>query len=209
MRARKPIKGKPPKKPKAPIGAKPTRVPKPKKITDIIRDARSIIITRFKKAGRTPPVRYSRPTPKDMKKLKVSIIENQIATGYLLEFNYGVKQMAGRVGGWKNDPRPVILVFMDDKFNYIEGINTNYLSEYYMKKIREIMKRFPGVGGEMLYDIFKKTAKPAIKGYRKYIRSSLRNVYMYVYADDVMREVDRMHKERQKRREKNKPKGKK
>jgi hypothetical protein len=109
----------------------------------------------------------------------------------MFEFIYGNKQMPGQVGGWKNDPRPVVLVFMDDGQYYIEGINTNYLSDHYMKKIRQIMSRFPGVNQDNLLNITKRVAPYAIKkGYRKYIRSSLRDVYIYVYKDDFEREVD-------------------
>ncbi len=201
--ALKPLK---PMKPKPPKGSKPIKVIKPKKKSEIVQRYIHNITSRFHRFGKKPPIRYRRQAPEDMRKIKVSVIENQINTGYLLEFVYGAHQMQGQVGGWKNDPRPVILVFSDDKFKYIEGINTNYLSDYYLKKLREIMLRFPGVDGENLYSIFKKTAKPAIAGYRKYIRASLKDVYIYVYKDDVLREVDRLHKERQRQKEKMKGK---
>lgn len=170
----------------------------PKKKSDPYRiryhDNRNIL-GRFAKANKKPPVRYRRPVPKDMSKVIVHLAIKKLKAGCVLEFKYGKKQNPGQVGGWKNDPRPVLLVFHDDRAKYIEGINTNYLSEWYLKKLRSIMTRFPGVDGEALYNIFKRTAKRAIKlGYRKYIRSSFKDTYRYVYKDELARELDDMAK---------------
>ena len=147
------------------------------------------------KKGKKPPVRYRRPVPKGMVKVAVTLKDKKLKSGYIMEFKYGRKQKPGQVGGWKNDPRPVILLFWDDKIKYVEGVNTNYLSEYYVKKIRQIMNRFPGVEGEQLYGIFKRTAKHALKkGYRKYIRANLRDQFIYVYENELMRTLDELAK---------------
>lgn len=110
-------------------------------------------------------------------------LAEKFPTGTILEFQYGKKQVYGEVGGWKNDPKPVLLIFYDDNFNYIEGLNTNYLSDHYLLKLRQIIVRFPGVidkAGKQLYKIVKRTAPFALaKGYRKYIRTSLRNAFTY------------------------------
>lgn len=150
------------------------------------------------KRGKKPPVRYRRPVPKGMVKVSVTLKDKKLKSGYIMEFKYGRKQKPGQVGGWKNDPRPVILLFHDDKIKYIEGVNTNYLSEYYVKKIRQIMNRFPGVDGELLYNIFKRTAKFALKkGYRKYMRASLKDMYLYVYENELQRTLDELAKSKQ------------
>ena len=95
--------------------------------------------------------------------------------GSILSFVYGKKQRPGQVGGWKNDKSPLLLVFYDDGVRYIEGINTNYLSKWYIKRLRTLIRTFPGVDGEEFYNIVKKTAWYAVgKGYRKYMRASLR-----------------------------------
>lgn len=136
-------------------------------------------------------VRYKRPVPRGMVKQKIKMI-NEIATGEILEFNYGYKQKPGEVGGWKNDPKPVLLVFYDDGSEYIEGLNTNYLSDYYLRKLKRIIAKFPGITiqpkekkmGMKLYDVVSKTAAYAVKkGYRKYLRKNLRNTYLYVIPD--------------------------
>lgn len=153
---------------------------------------------RMAKKGKKPPVRYRRPVPKGMVKVAVTLKDKKLKTGYLMEFKYGRKQKPGQVGGWKNDPRPVIMLFHDDKIKYIEGVNLNYLSEWYVKKVRQIMNRFPGVDGEQLYNIFKRTAKFALKkGYRKYMRVSFRDMFLYVYENELQRTLDELAKSTQ------------
>lgn len=84
-------------------------------------------------------------------------------TGEYLEFSYG---------RWKNDPKPDLLVFYDDGSKYIEGINVNYLSYSYIKKLNDIIDRYPGIDGMQLYEIVLRTAYQAVQnGYRKYLRS--------------------------------------
>jgi hypothetical protein len=169
------------------------RVVRPRRVA-----TREYILEKFRKRGKKPPVRYRRSVPKGMVKVGIRMKNRKVETGYIVEFKYGFKQKTGQVGGWKNDPRPVMLCFHDDKIKYIEGINTNYLSEWYLKKIRTIMKRFPGVDGEQLYRMFKRTAKAAIKkGYRKYMRESFRDVYLYVYENDLERTLDELAKQTQ------------
>ena len=190
-KAKKP-KTKPVKATRKPVKVKSKQKAKAKRKRPIVR---IIVLKRFAKKKKKPPVRYRRPTPRGMVKLHVQLKDNKLRTGNLFEFKYGYKQVYPQVGGWKNDPRPVILLFYDDEIKYIEGVNTNYLSEWYIKKIRQIMTRFPGVDGVKLYDIFKRTAKFAItKGYRKYIRSSFRDIYLYVYQDELLRELDELAK---------------
>lgn len=160
------------------------------------------IYGRFSSKKKKPPIRYLRPVPDGMTKITVSLIHT-FEPGTILEFVYGEKQKPGQVGGWKNDRRPVLLIFMDDGFRYIEGLNTNYLSPYYMKKLQLIQDRFPGFGkdGRMMYKIVWRTGRFAIqKGYRKYIRTSLRDRYIYVYKDKVTQTLEKLAQEDVQRR---------
>jgi hypothetical protein len=134
------------------------------------------------------PIIYKRPVPRGFKKQELKLVK-EVKTGSIIEFVYGSKQKVGQVGGYKNDRRPVLLVFYDDGKKYIEGLNTNYLSRYYLFKLNQIRKRFPGIlvdkannkTGEMFYKIVKRTAPYAVgKGYRKYMRKSLKSTFLYV-----------------------------
>ncbi len=112
-------------------------------------------------------------------------MNNSVDTGLLLEFSYGKKQKPGQVGGYKNDPRPLLLVFYDDGEKYIEGLNTHYISKLYIKKLNSILNKYPGISKSnnviLLYQIVKKTALPAVKkGYRKYLRDNARRTFIYV-----------------------------
>ena len=99
---------------------------------------------------------------------------NSLNTGDILEFNYGSKHVRGDTGGRKHDPKPALFVFHDDQSNYVEGLNTHYLSYYYISKLLKLLKLYPGIDGAKLYDIVKVTAPGAVRsGYRKYIRSSI------------------------------------
>lgn len=182
-------------------GVPPKR--KMKKQTAILREYRREVLGRFTSRRKKIPVRYLRKTPDGMKKVKLTKHIYSINCGYLAEFGYGDHQMQGQIGGWKNDPRPIILTFSDDGRMYVEGINTNYLPDVYMKRLLLLMRRFPGLGSVDLYDIFKRTAHQAIKsGYRKYIRRSMRDIYIYVYEDEFLREYDRQAKMNQKKDQK-------
>jgi len=131
------------------------------------------------------PTIYRRPIPRDMVKKKTKLV-NEVETGEILEFIYGIRQKPGQVGGWKNDPRPTLLVFYDDKRKYIEGLNTNYLSRYYIIKLKYIMAKFPGMrkDGKLFYKVIKVTAPYALKkGYRKYMRKSLHHTFLHVYKE--------------------------
>jgi hypothetical protein len=126
-------------------------------------------------------IRYKRPTPRGVVKEQVILTPRKFNSGELIEFRYGLKQKPGQIGGWKNDPKPALLVFYDDGHNYIEGVNTHYLSEYYLKKVIILPKIFPGIEGTEIYDVIKRTApKVLAKGYRKYIRTSLKSIFRYV-----------------------------
>lgn len=137
----------------------------------------------MKKRIERKPIIYKRPVPRGVQRFRHKMLQ-EVKTASILEFVYGVKQKPGQVGGYKNDRRPVLLVFYDDGKKYIEGINTNYLSRYYLIKMNLIVKKYPGVAkdGKFFYKIVKRTAPWAVKkGYRKYIRSSLKDTFLYVY----------------------------
>lgn len=171
-------------------------MPNKKKSTKIIK------IRGGGKRGR-PPVRYRRPTPKNMSRVEVRRRKgSRFRTGMILEFSYGKKQKPGEVGGWKTDPKPRLLVFFDDKETYIEGINTNYLSDYYLRKLSMIINKYPGLvsgeGGDAMdstharrfYKIIKLTAPFAIKkGYRKYLRDSIIQPVVFMYDDEIANEI--------------------
>lgn len=161
-----------------------------------LKDARGRFTNHFIAKRKIPPIRYHRSTPPDMRKISYRVGKGiPVNTGYMMEFVYGEKQVYPQVGGWKTDQRPVLLVYNDDGVRIIEGINTNYLSEHYMKKVRQIMSRFPGINQDGLYTITKRVAPYAIKkGYRKYIRQSLRDTFIYVYENEFMREIDKLAK---------------
>ncbi len=136
---------------------------------------------RAKKKIKRKPVRYLRRIKPGYVREVVTLTE-QLNTGDILEFQYGRKQKPGQVGGWKNDPKPKLLVFYDDKIKYIEGINTNYLSDWYLMRLNNILKKYPGINGEELYDIVMRSTKGAVqKGYRKYIRASVKNPLKHIY----------------------------
>ncbi len=171
-------------------------MPNKKKSTKIIK------IRGGGKRGR-PPVRYRRQPPKNMSSVLVTMRKGmRFRIGILLEFSYGTKQNIGEVGGWKNDPKPRLLVFYDDKQKYIEGLNTNYLSDYYIRKLNIIISKYPGLvsgeGGDAVdsanakrfYAIIKKTAPFAIKkGYRKFLRKSIISPVVFMYGDEILNEL--------------------
>lgn len=127
------------------------------------------------------PVRYLRRIKPGYIREEVNL-SSEVKTGTILEFTYGRKQKPGQVGGWKNDPKPKLLVFYDDRLKYIEGVNTNYLSDWYLSRLNKILLKFPGINGEELYNIVKTSAKGVVeKGYRKYIRPSLKRPMKHIY----------------------------
>ena len=128
-------------------------------------------------------IRYKRPIGKGYIREDVSLA-HALDMGIILEFNYGRKQKQGQVGGWKNDPRPKILLLYDDGSEYLEGLNTNYLSDYYLVKLKKLQIRFPGLDGEEFYDVLKRSALYALKkGYRKYMRKSVNKATKIVPKD--------------------------
>ena len=131
---------------------------------------------------------YRRPVPRGMIKEGIKMLK-PVETGIVLEFKYGFKkQMPGETGSYKNDPRPTLLVFYDDGHKYVEGININYLSRYYLIKVRQIVRKFPGItkDGRIFYKVIKMTASYAVKkGYRKYLRQSIREAFLHIYEPEV------------------------
>lgn len=120
------------------------------------------------------PIRYHRNIPNTI--LEARTLLKEFKTGEIVHFTYGQRQEAGETGGWKNDPRPRLLVYYDDGNKYIEGVNTNYLPTAYLVRLMKLLVSFPGIGGRELYSIVKRTAPEAHKkGYRKYFRTSMRN----------------------------------
>jgi len=131
------------------------------------------------------PVRYKHPVAKGML-VQSTNMNDAHDTGTVLEFNYGNRQKKGQVGGWKNDPRPSLLIFHDDGSKYLEGVNLNYLSYYYVKKLQALLKRFPGITGEELYLVVSKSASYALKkGYRKYLRPSVKSPHKLVMGESI------------------------
>jgi hypothetical protein len=101
---------------------------------------------------------------------------NRIPAGTLIEFQYGVKKKLDESGGWKGDPRPILLVFYDDQDEYIEGINTNYLNAGFLREFIDVLHKAPGVGkspndGKLLYKLMKSVEPDLLKAYRKYKRN--------------------------------------
>lgn len=106
----------------------------------------------------------------------------RVPSGTLLEFQYGAKKPVNEAGGWHGDPRPVLLVFFDDKSEFIEGINVNYLANAeYMRLLAAIDKmELPEdsmQAGKMLYEFVKSIAPGALNGYRKYKRNKIRSMF--------------------------------
>ncbi len=139
---------------------------------------------------KTRPVRYKHPIGAGML-LNSTNMQDAHDTGTLLEFKYGTKQKPGQAGGWKNDPAPSLLVFHDDGDQYIEGINLHYLSYYYVKRLQTLIRKFPGINGNELYLVVKRSAPYAVKkGYRKYIRASVNSPHKLELGENLERERD-------------------
>jgi len=140
--------------------------------------------------NKTKPIMYKRLPPDGFIKVEQHM-DKEIKLGTILEFQYGQKQKYGEVGGWKNDPIPQLLVIYDEFHNtsdsiipHIEGINLNYLSDYYVQRLKAIQMKFPGIDGEDFYRILKRTAEFAVKkGYRRYLRKSIKNPKIIVYKE--------------------------
>lgn len=136
---------------------------------------RSLTLEMLKRKKANAPLRYQRLLEEGT--FVPTKTTSALPTGTLVQFTYGRKQEVGEVGGWKNDPRPKLVVFYDDGQKYIEGININYLPNTYLSVLMKLLVTFPGITGEQLYKVVKLSAPNSIlKGYRKYIRSSFRNV---------------------------------
>jgi hypothetical protein len=108
-------------------------------------------------------------------------LAGRIPAGTLIEFQYGAKKL-DEAGGWKGDPRPILLVFYDDQDEYIEGINTNYLSASFLREFLDVVKKAPGIGksptgGKRLYKLMKSIEPDLLKAYRKYKRGVILTVW--------------------------------
>ena len=114
-----------------------------------------------------------RTLPLTLKK-KIIRPKSRIDVGSIIEFRYGTKT-PNKVGGWKQDPTPVILVLYDDGLNNIlEGINLNYLTDIEFNKVLRVLysKTFSKVDGKFLYEELKKKTG-LVKAYRMYKRKSI------------------------------------
>lgn len=106
----------------------------------------------------------------------------RIGPGLLIEFQYGAKKNIGESGGWKGDPKPILLVLYDDHKEYIEGINTNYLNQKFLNELMKVLAMMPGVSqdynnGKQLYKMLKEISPDILKGYRKYKRNVIRRIW--------------------------------
>ena len=104
-------------------------------------------------------------------------LATRVPAGTLVEFQYGTRKL-NESGGWKNDPRPVLLVFYDDQENYIEGINTNYLNSTILRELLNAVRQAKGIentleGGKRLYELVKSVGPDTLIGYRKYNRHKI------------------------------------
>ena len=105
---------------------------------------------------------------------------SRLYAGTYVEFQYGVKKL-DEAGGWKGDPRPILLVFYDDFKKYIEGINTNYLSPNQFQSLFKLTKSVikenenvdPIYDGERLYQLIKNSNPSLLSGYRRYLRNNI------------------------------------
>ena len=108
-------------------------------------------------------------------------LAGRIPAGTLIEFQYGTKK-PDETGGWKGDPRPILLVFYDDQDDYIEGINTNYLNAGFLREFIDVVKKAPGIGkspdgGKRLYRLMKSIEPELLTAYRKYKRNVILTVW--------------------------------
>jgi len=124
---------------------------------------------------------YRRNRSIKFKKSRVRL-SSRVPAGTLIEFQYGVQKEVNESGGWKNDPRPILLVFYDDQSEYIEGVNTNYLEDKFLRDFMEVLENAPGIGkstdsGKRLYKLMKSVDPDLLKAYRKYKRKSILAVW--------------------------------
>lgn len=124
------------------------------------------------------PARYRRNKIANISKKRLRVA-HRVPAGILLEFHYGVPKPITEVGGWHNDPRPLLIVFYDDHNDIIEGINTNYLTDDQLRKVLDAIKLLPinlgesTLDGQLLYKHLKSLTPEALTGYRKYKRKKI------------------------------------
>lgn len=106
--------------------------------------------------------------------------------GDFIEFQYGDRHPYGVRGGWKNDPRPILLVFYDELLTYIEGINTNYITDVELKQLLEVLSDMDlnlrrGKMSKTIVDQFYQRVKnrnpKILRGYRKYMRDNITAIW--------------------------------
>lgn len=112
-----------------------------------------------------------------------------IDAGKLIRFSYG-QRSEDKPGGWKNDPRPIIVVLYDDKEKYIEGININYFTTQEIGQFFALLSKYgkPIINeesGQQLYKFIKDQAPDLLKkAYRKFKRESI--VMAFEYQADIL-----------------------
>jgi len=100
-----------------------------------------------------------------------------IKTGDIVNFIYK---------NYQHDKKPKVFVFGASK-SHIEGINTNYLSDIQIRKIREFIKKHPSVAGavrklmrmsgKILYQVFKRTVlRGTLEFYRMYLTEYMKSI---------------------------------
>jgi hypothetical protein len=130
---------------------------------------------------RKPVLDYSRILKFDPERISLG---ESIDAGTLIRFTYGQKSV-DRPGGWKNDPRPIIIVLYDDQKKYIEGINVNYLNTAEIGQLFSLLSRYSkplqsDAAGQDLYKYLNGQAPEIVKkSYRKFKREAIAMAFEY------------------------------
>jgi len=133
-------------------------------------------------AKRVDRARYRRNKTIKFKKTRTTLA-GRVPAGQLVEFQYGARKPLGEAGGWKGDPRPILIVFYDDQKEFIEGINTNYLSPGKLQELLDVIDSFDSLGagpedGKRLYARVKSIEPDILEmSYRKYKRDKIKSMW--------------------------------
>ena len=131
--------------------------------------------------------------------------DTEFKPGTMIEFDYGSYKPPREVGGWHYDPKPRVLVIshsMEDNLHLLDGINVVYLSYYYLLSLYKITSNGKRYHAERLFDDIKRIAPHAIKrGYRRYIKTSMKKVNQYVYGHNFEQNPDGTFKKSNKRKQ--------
>lgn len=91
----------------------------------------------------------------------------------------------GNYANAKNDISPLLLVFRNDNYKYIEGINVNYLSGSDMRRLAQALVKINvnfrnvTITGVMMYNILMSEIPDIIEhSYRKYFLAYISNVFL-------------------------------